>query len=294
LDTTNARSDHDDLTIDWGAPDEDGAPGPEPALTLPPDLFQPGDPHLVGAEPAGVPLEEPSPFVLDELFGEAPEQPTVAVAPSAGAAVVVEDLFSTPSTDIETRPRLAPERTGPAPTKRRPKLPGRKLWMAGAVVAGVVALSAVLNQPPDPSVDVRSAAAPAPAPTVPATTRPLPSTTSPPSGTTVATAPSTTTAPEVPGGTGLTSAGPATTVGAAPRVAIAPTPATTAAPPSQPPSPPPAPPTSTATTQPEPDPVTTEPSPPETTVTTRRTRETIPPPTTTTTTVEPEEVVEVD
>lgn len=288
MDSTNATSEDDDLRIDWGAPDEVGAPAPEPALTLPPDLFGPGPPDPADEAPAALPVEEEPGFVLDELFGDEPEEPALPVAAGGGAPVVGGDLFSTATaTAVKTRPRLAPERADVATPRPRRSLANRKLWISGAIVAGVVAVATLLNQPPDPSVNVRSAAPADPAPSVTASTRPLPSTTAAPgSSTTVATTPSTTTAAET--GTGVTTPAPATTAAAAPRATVAPTPVTTAAPP-------PAPPTSTATTEPGPE--TTDPPPPDTTATTRRPRETIPPPTTapsTTTTVEPEEVVEVD
>ena len=322
LDTPNATSTDDNLSIDWGTADVDDGPAPDLVLTLPPDLFGPGDPDLepvdeapagaraeellpadlfgppdpgpepVGEAAAAAQAEEPSTYVLDDLF---PGSPELAPAPAGdGAPLMVEDLFATATAPPVTTPpepkaksRLAPERPEPARERwKPPRLGNRKLWLSAAVVAGVVALSTVLNQPPDPSIDVRSAAQPDPAPTVTASTRPLPSTTVAPGTTTVPSDPSTTTAGEA--GAVVTTVAQATT--AAPRATVAPTPATTAAPPRT------APPTSTATTEPEP--VTTEPPPPDTTATTRRPRETVPPPTsspsTTSTTVEPEETIEVD
>ncbi|HEX2048602.1 MAG TPA: hypothetical protein VHF27_12620 [Acidimicrobiales bacterium] len=295
MDTTNAPSGDDDLSIDWGvAEDVVDAPAPELALTLPPDLFGPPEPDPVAERPAGPPAEDPSAFVLNDLFRDAPEQ-AAPQEPAVGAPLVVEDLLApTPAVAVppEPRPRLAPERPGPARHRRpRPKLDGRKLLLPAAVVAAVVALSTLLNQPPDPSVDVRSAAAaPDPAPTVPASTRPLPTTTAAPTSTTAATAPSTTAGAAGPTATAATTAAPAVT--AAPRATVTPTPVTTAAPPPPPPAP-----TSAPTTVPEP--VVTEPPPDDdTTETTRRPRQTVPPPTTapptTATTVEPEELVEVD
>ena len=314
MDTTNATTEpdeggatppaEDDLSIDWGAVEHPvDAVAPDRGLALPADLFGPDpgtddgpEPLAVEEIPAEAPApEEPAAFVLDDLFPDAPG----ADEPQEPTVVVEEDLFAAAATTAVTpapplaKPRLAPERRQFGPTRRT--FDRRKAWMVAAAVAALAGLATLLNQPEDPSVDVRSAASPEPAPTVPASTTPVPTTAAATSSSTALTTPSTTpaetpatastVAPAPTGGTAP--AGPATT--AAPRPTVAPSPVTTAAPP------PVVTPTSAATTVPEP--VTTEPPPPDTTPTTRRPRETIPPATTTpstTTTVGPDEVGEVE
>ena len=308
----------DDMSVDWSVSELFGeeTPAPEPlpadgALTLPEDVFG-NAPHDAEPEPdvtldpqasADDPVDS-SPFVLDDLFpatteavdvvddtpeddwnvepggSEAPaREPTQAKAPN----VVVGDLFATHAASRPApKPRLAPET---APSRRRPEIDLRKLWIPSAIAVVVVAVSMAVTQRRDPSVDVRSAATPQPTRTVPPSTAPTP-TTAAATGSTGVTSPTTTAepaptsaapSPSPATGATVTTAATGATVGPAPvttqaRPPAGDAPATTAT-------------TTAATTAATvADTVVFDPPPPDTTPTTRRPRATVPPTTSATTT----------